>query len=178
MSTVVAPTRSSEALFIAALDISNFTRSVRGMTDEAIVEICDRFYLEVGTAAAASGGRVVKVIGDGALLAWPAASADAATAALVKLRSTVERSLRTGGLEISTLVIRAHAGTVVAGQFGPPQGRAFDIIGNDVNTVFQLPARTISLSSEAFRCLSPEARKAFKKHSAPVVYIPQDDQRP
>jgi hypothetical protein len=41
-----------------------------------------------------------------------------------------------------------------------------------------LPARTVSLSAEAFRCLGNGERKPFKKHTSPVVYIPVDDPRP
>ncbi len=41
-----------------------------------------------------------------------------------------------------------------------------------------LPARTVSLSAEAFRCLENGERKAYKNHTAPVVYIPVDDPRP
>ena len=36
----------------------------------------------------------------------------------------------------------------------------------------------MSLSAEAFRCLGDGERKAYKKHTAPVVYIPVDDPRP
>jgi hypothetical protein len=52
------------------------------------------------------------------------------------------------------------------------------VIGNEVNVAATLPARTVSLSAEAFRRLENGARRAFKKHTAPAVYIPVDDPRP
>jgi class 3 adenylate cyclase len=74
------------------------------------------------------------------------------------------------------VVVKAHFGRAVAGPFGG-DGR-FDVIGNAVNVAATLPARTIALSAEAFRQLEDGARRHFKKHSAPVVYIPVDDPRP
>lgn len=64
----------------------------------------------------------------------------------------------------------------MAGPFG--RDERFDVIGNEVNVAATLPARTLSLSAEAFRCLAGAERAAFKKHTAPVVYIPVDDPRP
>lgn len=67
-------------------------------------------------------------------------------------------------------------GRAVAGPFG--RDERFDVIGNEVNVAATLPARTLSLSAEAFRCLASAERAGFKKHTAPVVYIPVDDPRP
>jgi hypothetical protein len=52
------------------------------------------------------------------------------------------------------------------------------VIGSEVNLAATLPARTVSLSAEAFRRLESGERKAYRKHTAPVVYIPVDDPRP
>lgn len=73
-------------------------------------------------------------------------------------------------------MVKAHFGRAVAGPFGA-DGR-FDVIGNEVNVAATLPARTVSLSVEAFRCLESGERRAFRKHTAPAVYIPVDDPRP
>ena len=70
----------------------------------------------------------------------------------------------------SRVVVKAHFGRAVAGPFGR-DGR-FDVIGAEVNVAAVLPARTVSVSAEAFRCLENGERRAYKKHTAPVVYIP------
>lgn len=59
------------------------------------------------------------------------------------------------------------AARVVVGPFGAEA--RFDVIGNEVNVAATLPARTVSLSAEAFRRLKSGKRRAFKKHRAPVV---------
>ena len=74
------------------------------------------------------------------------------------------------------MVLKAHFGRAVVGPFGA-DGR-FDVIGNQVNVAATLPARTVSLSAEAFRRLEYGKRRAFRKHTAPAVYIPADDPRP
>ena len=76
----------------------------------------------------------------------------------------------------SRVVVKAHFGRAVAGPFG--QGDRFDVIGSEVSLAATLPARTVSLSAEAFRCLESGERTAYRKHTAPVVYIPVDDPRP
>jgi hypothetical protein len=41
-----------------------------------------------------------------------------------------------------------------------------------VNTAATLESRNFALSAQAFRKLGPAARKAFRKHTPPVTYIP------
>ena len=74
------------------------------------------------------------------------------------------------------VVVKAHFGRAAVGPFG--QDEHFDVVGSEVNVAATLPARTVSLSAEAFRCLKNGERKAYKKHTAPMVYIPVDDPRP
>ena len=63
------------------------------------------------------------------------------------------------------MVLKAHLGRAVIGPFGTEA--RFDVIGNEVNVAATLPARTVSLSAEAFRCLENGKRKA---HGAGGVY--------
>jgi class 3 adenylate cyclase len=65
---------------------------------------------------------------------------------------------------------------------GGAGGRVVKFMGdaflNVVNIAATLPARTVALSPEAFRCLGEAERKAWKKHTPQVVYIPSTDPRP
>jgi len=47
-----------------------------------------------------------------------------------------------------------------------------------VNVAARLQTRSFALSAETFRLLSPAARKVFKKHTPPILYIPLDAARP
>ena len=68
------------------------------------------------------------------------------------------------------LNVNVHVGTVLAGDFGPPGGERFDVVGKTVNIAARLGRRGMTLSPQAFRCLSPEGRKRFEKVTRPVTY--------
>ena len=175
MSESARPVRAAEALVLGAFDIKGFLVAVRGVDDTRIADALDALYLVIDGEVGGSGGRVVKFIGDGALAVWPSDRADDALRAMIELRGRALAVLDPYGIR-GDLICRMHHGEVVAGEFGP--GRTYDVIGNDVFVAFTLPARTLSVSAEAFRKLSPDARALLKKHTEPVVYIPVGDPRP
>src|SRR4029079_1970509 len=109
----VAPPRSREQLFIVFLDITAFTRSTRGRPDDSVADALDACYRLWAEATTASGGRVVKFTGDGALLCWPVGRADHAVRALLDLREATARELSAAGIH-GSLLVRAHAGEAVA----------------------------------------------------------------
>jgi adenylate cyclase len=171
----IAPVRTLQPLVIGAFDLSGFLRATRGFDDARLADVVDHVYLAIGAAVASSGGRVVKYLGDGALVVWPRDRADAAVEATLRLRDELAASLPGIGVR-SDLVARIHYGEVMAGEYGPDKG--FDIIGADVFTTFRLPARTLAVSAEAFRRLGTDLRARLQKHTEPVVYIPVGDPRP
>ena len=114
-------------------------------------------------------------MGDACLAVWPEDAAARGVAGIPDLKRDSGAWWAAKGWD-SRLVLKAHFATAVAGPFGV-EG-AFDVIGNEVNIAATLPARTIALSPEAFRQLGEGERKAWKKHTPQVVYIPSDDPRP
>jgi class 3 adenylate cyclase len=114
-------------------------------------------------------------MGDAFLALWPEAGAGSGVEALPVLKRDIDAWLAAKGWD-SRVVLKAHFGRAVVGPFGADA--RFDVIGNEVNVAATLPARTISLSAEAFRRLADGQRRAFRKHTAPAVYIPVDDPRP
>ena len=175
MSESARPVRAIEALVLGAFDIKGFLVAVRGLDDTRIADALDAFYLVTDEIVRGSGGRIVKYIGDGALAVWPPDRADDALQAMIDLRVRSLEAMEPFGIR-GELVCRMHHGEVIAGEFGP--GRTYDVIGNDVFVAFTLPARTLTVSSEAFRRLGPDSRAVLKKHTEPVVYIPVGDPRP
>ena len=167
--------RAERKLLIVFADLTRFMVNSRGTPDTMLAELLDGYYRHAEDAVAAAGGRMVKFMGDAFLAVWPEARAGTGVAALPGLKRDIDTWWTAKGWD-SRVVVKAHWGRVVAGPFGA-EGR-FDVIGNEVNVAATLPARTVSLSAEAFRCLSDGERKRFKKHTPPVVYIPVDDPRP
>jgi class 3 adenylate cyclase len=165
--------RGVRRLLVSFIDISGFARGAERTDDTQLAELLDRYY--VGEAAAAGGGRLVKLIGDGALLVFPPEHADDAIDALLALRDDVATMFAAWR---STLVVKVHAGDVVCGPFGPRGDKRFDVVGGEVNIAARLPTRDFAISAEAFRALSKPARTRFKKHMQPVTYLPAEDRRP
>jgi class 3 adenylate cyclase len=165
--------RAVRDLIICFLDLSDFARAASHREETEIAEMIDAYYERIADAAARAGGTVVKFIGDGALLAFPVDRADEALTALLDLRSQVDDWLRSDGWS-SHLLVKAHSGPVVAGDYGPRDAKRFDVIGNVVNVAARLP-RPFHISPQFFRLLAPETRQRLKKHTPPITYIPVED---
>lgn len=163
-------------LLIGVSDLSGFTRATAGMGAACdLFRLMDEYAEWVGDLVAGSGGRVVKFIGDGVLMSWPVAAADAGVAALLRLRHEGDAWWAARGLAACRHDVKAHVGNVACGLLGVRDDKRPDLIGSGVNACFLLKGHGFVLSPQAFRALSPETRRHFKKHTPPVVYIPLDD---
>jgi adenylate cyclase len=166
--------RIEVSLLVAFIDLAGFALQSTRVADDEIAEVIDDYYATVAEHVAAAGGRVVKYMGDGSLVVFEADDADRGIAALLELKLALDRSLGGRGWECRA-TIKAHVGSVIAGPYGPPGDRRFDVIGKAVNTAAMLDASGVALSTEAFRKLSPATRKRFKKHTWPITYIRVED---
>jgi adenylate cyclase len=170
--------RTARAIVIAFVDLSAFAMDARRVADETrLADLVDGYYERVGTAVQRAGGRVVKFMGDGALLAFPTERADDAVLALLEAKRDVDAWAASERWD-SRLVVKVHTGTVIAGPFGVRGDKRFDVIGDAVNVAARLQTRSFAMSAETFRLLSPATRKAFKEHTPPITYIPHDATHP
>jgi adenylate cyclase len=177
MSVSTAPRRATTTLAIGFLDLKGFSAVARRLDDQTLASVLDEFYVLADAVAEPSGGTVLKLMGDGALITWPVARVDDALAAMIALRAAIERWARGHGLDTS-LVVRLHCGEVVAGDFGPSARARPDVIGRTAFVAARIEARTLSATAEFFRALTPGSRQLLQKHTPPVVYIPAGDPRP
>ena len=161
-------------LLVAFLDLTGFAMQCTRVTDEALAAVVDGYYEIVASRVSAAGGRVVKFIGDGALVVFEVGGADAGVDTLLALKTEIDRYLADHHWDCRT-TIKVHAGTVIAGPYGGAGDKRFDVIGKTVNTAAMLDATGVALSAEAFRALSPAMRQRFKKHTWPVTYIRVED---
>jgi len=171
----VPSARAETALLIVFADLTRFMVNSRGTPAGALAELLDGYYRHAERLVSTIGGRVIKFMGDAFLAVWPEERAGAGVAALPALKRDIDAWWAAQGWD-SRVVVKAHFGRAVIGPFGAHEH--LDVIGSEVNVAATLPVRTVSLSAEAFRCLQNGDRKAYKKHTAPVVYIPVDDPRP
>lgn len=168
--------RSETALLVAFVDLTRFAIQSQRVGDSELADTIDTYYEEVGAAVAEAGGRVVKFVGDGVLIAFPEDRVDRGVETLLALKDSIDASMARRGWECR-LVAKAHFGTVIAGPFGAAGDKRPDVIGKAVNTAAMLDSTGVALSVAAFRKLGPALRRRFKKHTPPITYIRAEDPR-
>ncbi|MBI2206763.1 MAG: adenylate/guanylate cyclase domain-containing protein [Candidatus Rokubacteria bacterium] len=172
----MAETRSETALLLAFVDLTRFFAQSQRVDDGELADTIDAFYEQVAASVEDAGGRVVKFIGDAALITFAEDRVDRGVDTLLALKEAVDASMVRRGWDCR-LVVKAHFGTAVAGPFGAAGDKRYDVLGKAVNTAATLDGTGVTLSVAAFRKLSPPMRKRFKKHTPPVSYIRLEDRR-
>ena len=165
--------RGPRDLVIAFIDLSFYARDASQRDDEVVAQLADVYYERVGDGAARAGGVVVKVLGDGALLAFPVDRADDALGELFALKAEIDAWLAADAWA-SRVTVKLHRGVVVAGDFGRRGAKRFDVLGKVVNVTARLPG-PFHVTRELFDSLSPAARARLKEDPASATYVPADD---
>jgi class 3 adenylate cyclase len=163
------PDCESVTLGVAFFDLSRIAEWSSSEQDHTVADFLQAFYALVADRLTPAGGRVVKLMGDAGLVVFPKESAEPVILALAALTGEARECARKVGLD-TYLNVNVHVGPVLAGSFGPPGAARFDVIGKTVNIAARLGRRGVTLSPQAFRCLSPEGRERFDKVSPPITY--------
>jgi class 3 adenylate cyclase len=125
--------------------------STRG--DLPTARVLAEYYTLVADAARPAEGRIIKVIGDGVLLTFPTARVRDAMAALRTLKRDGTRLWQRFD-EGCRIQLKIGAGSVVAGQMGPPDDQRFDVYGDALNRLVKMPNDDVVISPEARALLS------------------------
>ena len=169
--------RIETSLLIVFIDLTRFSAQSQQVTDVELADVIDDYYQLVGRAVRASGGRVVKFIGDATLAVFPEDAVDRGVKMLLELKEAVDKLMTERGWRCR-FTAKAHFGNAVAGPFGEGDGKRYDVIGRAVNLTAVLKSTGLALSVPAFRKLSPQLRQHFKRHTPPVTYLRTEDARP
>ncbi|MGH7481234.1 MAG: adenylate/guanylate cyclase domain-containing protein, partial [Longimicrobiales bacterium] len=145
--------RRLAAVFFA--DIVGYT-SLSSENEAAALRLIDVFHATLNACVAEHAGRLVKLIGDGALVEF--GSSDAAVRAAIHLHEAFAAESGAIGIE-ARLRIGIHVGDVVAMASG-------DLFGDGVNTAARLqaeagPGETV-VSQDVWRHLRPRREFGFK----------------
>ena len=167
--SALPPDCHRQTLGVAFFDLSRFAEWASSDDDERIASFLQRFYALAAEHVEPAGGRVVKFMGDAGLAVFPTESAESVILALCELAQEARRCAVEVGFD-TYLNVSVHVGPVLAGNFGPPGAERYDVIGKTVNVAARLGRRGVTLSSQAFRCLSDDGRKRFEKITRPVTY--------
>ena len=163
------PDCQTETLGVAFFDLSRIAEWASSQEDVRVASFLQEFYRVAAEHIEPAGGRIVKFMGDAGLAVFPKKCAESVIFALSALSQETRAAAHNLGLD-TYLNVNVHVGPVLAGSFGPPGAERFDVIGKTVNVAARLGRRGITLSPQAFRCLSPEGRERFEKISPPITY--------
>jgi len=158
-----------QTLVVAFFDLSRFAEWSSSDEDERVAGLLQAFYALAGRHVGNAGGRVVKFMGDAGLAVFEKERAEEGILALCAFAQEARREALGAGLD-AHLNINVHVGSVLAGSFGVPGDARYDVIGKTVNIAARLGRRGVTLSAQAFRCLSAEGRKRFEKQMPPITY--------
>jgi len=167
--SALPPDSQTETLGVAFFDLSRKSEWASSEQDERVAAFLNAFYTLAGEHLTPAGGRIVKFMGDAGLVTFAKDSAEACIFALCDLALAARELALDTGFD-SYLNINVHVGPVVTGTFGPPGLERYDVIGKAVNVAARLGRRGVTLSAQAFRCLSPQGRERFDKHTPAVTY--------
>jgi class 3 adenylate cyclase len=159
-------------LLVGFYDINRFTAISKTQTPETVVSLLKGVGQITTEHIPASGGLIVKYIGDACLFAYPDELVDQAMRTLLELKTELERFFEEKGFG-NTLTFSLHFGEVVALKIPPFD--TWDIGGHAINIVWSLdrgPYRgQFVITPQVFRKLAPATRKLFHKHTPPIVYL-------
>jgi class 3 adenylate cyclase len=158
-----------QTLGVAFFDLSRMAEWSSSEDDVRIATFLQAFYQLASRHLEPVGARIVKLMGDAGLAVFPKESAEQAIFALAALAEEARAHALECGID-AHLNVNVHVGPMLAGSFGPPGQERFDVIGKVVNIAARLGRRGVTLSEQAFRCLSPEGRQRFQKLVLPTTY--------
>ena len=175
-STITTPTRVN--LLVSFMDIQGFTRIAQSVQDLGkLFDLLNGWASIVISEVENVGGRVIKFVGDSALSVFPEDETSIGVRALLGAKRKSEDFLQSHGIT-NRLRVTGHVGETIMGIFGTGHCVGLDVFGDSVNVSATLERADqhgqLILSPQAFRKLDAASRKAFHKHTPPVVYIASD----
>jgi adenylate cyclase len=150
--------RSRTPLLIVFLDLDGYKVVCEQRSDLEVADTIDDFYDRIANAVHTAGGRVVKFIGDAALIVFPERAIDAGVGMLLDLVPKIDAFMRERGWPC-LLRAKAHFGEVIAGEFGSTGAARFDVMGRVVNETALMKTTGIAVSPAALVKLSAKTRK-------------------
>ena len=132
-------------LVIAFADLSHFAADASTRANAEIASMLDRFYEHVGEGIG-DRGRIVKFIGDAALLVFEEPAIEDAVRTLRALKESTDALMQQHGWRCR-LNVKVHVGPVMAGEFGARGAKRFDVIGTTVNDAARLKGEGVTLSA-------------------------------
>jgi adenylate cyclase len=131
---------TKDRMTICLTDVERFNFATRNMSLEETAEFVQGLYERIGDVLLAHNGRLIKYMGDGALMAFGPGREEIAVRAMWTLRETYREYAEAAGpdIRVSGLNVGIATGDIIAGQMGHPQMLGYDVLGKPVTVTFSL----------------------------------------
>jgi class 3 adenylate cyclase len=127
-----------QQLVLAMTQVVGASKACKRHGDAAAFANLEKYYALVARAVSAIDGRVIKVLGDGMLLAFPISRARDAINVLRRAQQDANALWR-GFDEGCRVQVKVTAGEVLVGKLGAPGEERFDVYGDTLNMLFKPP---------------------------------------
>ena len=135
---------ASTHLVLALVSVDGMLAACAAHGDFATLQVLSSYYMLVAAAFAAAGGRIVKVMGDGVLAAFPHDHAAQAVTVSRSVQATATAHWRIFDARCRVRVVLG-AGPILSGRFGPPGQEIEDLFGHTLNQLFRAPTGEVVL---------------------------------
>lgn len=161
-------------LLVAFYDIRGFLKIAKKQTDAiAMFSLLNGMAIRTIDALEKTNGRLIKFVGDSALIIFPEDDVDAGVLTMLEMKVDLEGYFRDRGFDV-TIAFGLHYGEAAIGPYGKEPYRAIDVLGHTVNHAAMMERGnqkdSFTISPQAFKQLSPATRKRFRKFTPPIVY--------
>jgi class 3 adenylate cyclase len=133
------PSAETAHLVLGLISVNGMMAACAEHGDAETLVVLSDYYALVASAIAPAGGRVVKVMGDGVLVAFPHARANEAVALCRDLQAAATTHWQAFDPRCRARVVLG-AGPVLSGRFGPPGQEVDDLFGHTLNQLFRASA--------------------------------------
>jgi adenylate cyclase len=157
-------------LLIGFYDLTGYMAFAERSAPLQVMAAMAGYFTFTGRILDAAGGRLIKIIGDAGLAAFPAEATDDGVRALAAVQEDGDAWLVSQGYR-GRACVKLHVGPVAVGLVGAPGDERLDVYGNTVNVAAVLESHGLAMTAAVFRRLSPRTRARFKKYTPPVTYI-------
>lgn len=125
-------------LGLAVTCVFGSTKAFASHGDAATLAVVLKHHEQIAAAARTCGARIVKYLGDGALLTFPEERGQAAVSALRELQAEGTR-LWAAFDPVCSVRVKVGAGSVIAGMFGSGDTARYDVYGLALNLLIKAP---------------------------------------
>ncbi|MBT3767405.1 MAG: adenylate/guanylate cyclase domain-containing protein [Rhodospirillaceae bacterium] len=144
-------------VIVGFFDLMGYAKWCEGQSPQDILRHTTELFNRTGQSIAASGGVLIKAIGDAGLFVYPTDDPDKAVITLRELKSDSDSWLSASGYP-DIMSVKVQVGPVAFGRVGPPGDERLDVYGTTVNRAAMMQGRAFTVGEALFNRLNSDTQ--------------------